>query len=845
VRLVRPASDRPRSGEAAVSVRAVHGDRLLDRQVLIAYEELLEEGATGTTVLLIHGSPGSREDFISVAQLLARRHRVIVPDLPGFGRSTHSLPDYSVRAHARYLSEMMGGLAVDRAHVVGFSMGGGVALELYELAPERVRSLTLLSAIGVQELELFGSYQLNHLVHTAQLGAIWLAREALPHMGLLDGALLGVPYARNFYDTDQRPLRGILARFQPPMLILHGERDFLVPPEAAIEHHRIVPHSELQMLPASHFMLFQDGPAIALRLGEFLARVDRGEAPRRKDSAPERLELAARPFAHAAVPPFTGFALILVLALIALATLASEDLTCIGVGLLVAQGRLEFLPGVLACFVGIYFGDLLLYLAGRWLGRPALDRAPLRWLTRPEQVESASAWFERRGAVVIGLSRFIPGTRFPTYFAAGMLRTGFWAFCLYFLVAVALWTPLLVGLVALVGERAVGYFVVFQRHALPALILLGLGILIFVHLLLPLFSFRGRQRLVGRWRRLVQWEFWPPWLFYPPVVGYVLWLGLRHRSPMLFTAANPAIDAGGFISESKHEILHGLTGSAEFVAESFFVPLERDDPDPARRVERVERIMRDGGIDFPVVVKPDSGQRGSGVAIARTREQLSAYLERSRFDLLVQEYVPGKEFGIFYYRYPDRERGSIFSITEKRLPVLTGNGEQTVEELILGDRRAVCLADHYCHVQANQLGRVPAPGERVQLVELGTHCRGAIFLDGSWLLTEPLERVVDEISRAFPGFFFGRYDLRAPDVDELQQGRGFKILELNGVTSEATHIYDPGIPLWDAYRTLFAQWHAAFEIGRINRERGVRPAGLSRLWTLVREYRISSRTHPC
>jgi membrane protein DedA with SNARE-associated domain len=576
-------------------------------------------------------------------------------------------------------------------------------------------------------------------------------------------------------------------------------------------------------------------------IGGFIDRVESGEALWREQSPAERLALARQSFDPTSLPPFTGVALILVCAGIAAATLVSEDLTCIGVGLLVAQGRIDFLSGVIACFVGIYVGDLALYVAGRYLGRPALARAPLKWLIRPEHVEISSIWFNRRGPVVIVLSRFVPGTRLPTYFAAGMLHTGFWSFCFYFFIAVAVWTPLLVGLAALLGERALGYFELFQRHALTALILLGLWILIVVRFVLPLFSFRGRRLLVGRWRRLVEWEFWPPWLFYPPVLAYVSWLGLKHRSPLLFTAANPAIVAGGFIAESKYEILTGLSASAEYVAATCLL---RDDPDAARRLERALRFVEEQGLDFPVVLKPDAGQRGSGVAIVRNREQLEAYLEQSRFDLLVQQYVPGDEFGIFYYRYPDRERGTVYSITEKRLPVLNGDGVHSVQQMILRDRRAVCMAAHYCHVQAHQLDRIPAPGEAVQLVELGTHCRGAIFLDGSWLRSEPLEQVIDEISRSYRGFFFGRYDLRAADVNKLKQGRGFKIVELNGVTSEATHIYDPAIRLIPAYRELFTQWRIAFEIGRINCSRGTRPAGLAELWGLLRDYRQLSRVHP-
>ena len=160
------------------------------------------------------------------------------------------------------------------------------------------------------------------------------------------------------------------------------------------------------------------------------------------------------------------------------------------------------------------------------------------------------------------------------------------------------------------------------------------------------------------------------------------------------------------------------------------------------------------------------------------------------------------------------------------------------------DRRAVALADLYLAAQADQLGRVPDPGEEIRLVELGTHCRGAIFLDGSGVVTEELTRAIDEDSRGYDGFFFGRYDLRTPDLEALRRGERFKIIELNGVTSEATHIYDPALGLFEAYRTLCEQWRIAFEIGRQNRELGHPVATLRELIGLIGSYRRDSRTHP-
>ncbi len=260
-------------GVSAVTVAAVDGEERTADRVRIAWrewrpEEETEDDRRRPAILLLHGSPGDGANFRRLGPLLAAPrhgagHRVIAPDLPGFGLSTRDVPDYSIRAHAHYVRDLLERLEVAEVHAVGFSMGGGVGLHLQELAPERVRSLTLLSAIGVQELELLGQYHLNHAIHGFQLGGIWLAHRAIPHFGLLDGFVFDLPYARNFYDTDQRPLRPMLERFAPPMLIVHGRHDVLVPFAAAREHHRLVPQSELVVMDANHFMVFRSPQTLA------------------------------------------------------------------------------------------------------------------------------------------------------------------------------------------------------------------------------------------------------------------------------------------------------------------------------------------------------------------------------------------------------------------------------------------------------------------------------------------------------------------------------------------------------------------------------------------------------
>lgn len=857
VRFRQPKPNLAKNREL-ISVPAIAGDRVLTQSVTLAYQTYQSTNDHARPVLvLLHGSPGSGDDFARLAPALAAQYRLLVPDLPGFGGSTHDIPDYSFRAHARYVLELLDQLHIQRAHFVGFSMGGGVVLSLADIAPERVASITMLSAIGVQEMELLGDYHLNHAIHGAQLVGLWGLYELTPHFGYFDHSMLSLAYARNFYDSDQRPLRGSLLRYQGPMHIIQGREDFLVPAEAAREHYRLVPQSELQMLDNDHFMVFAKGAPLAPYLSNFVERVERGEAKTRANADAARIAQAALPFDPANLPKVIGVAALVLLLLIVLATFITEDLTTISVGVMVAQGRIGFLFGTIACFLGIFVGDILLYLVGRYLGRPAVARAPLKWFLSQAAVEKSSAWFVRQGAKVIFISRFVPGARLPTYFAAGLLHTRFWWFTFYFFVACAIWTPLLMGLSAWLGKEFLQRLYFGQAHFLLIALLVGLVLSLLIKLALRLSTWRGRRLLLGQWRRLRHWEFWPMYAFYPPIVCYILYLSLKHRSLTLFTACNPAIPASGFVGESKAQILELISGNSTAsgskqvcvgstlatargtVPCTSFIPryqLIPASPKLDERIMQARRFMAEQQLCYPIVLKPDAGERGNNVRVIRSDSELTQYFQAFAHDTLMQEYAAGEEFGVFYYRYPNEAQGHIFAITEKKFPVVTGDGHSTLEQLILHDERAVCLAQLYCEKQGERLWDVPKAGEKIQLVEIGAHSKGTIFLDGTRYKTAALETAIDRLVQSFDGFYFGRFDLRVPSLAALQQGRDFKIIELNGVTSEATSIYDPKNSVFDAYRVLCEQWRIAFEIGTENRARGIRPTPLREMLTLIRRH---------
>ena len=344
----------------------------------------------------------------------------------------------------------------------------------------------------------------------------------------------------------------------------------------------------------------------------------------------------------------------------------------------------------------------------------------------------------------------------------------------------------------------------------------------------------------GRGARAVSWfEFWPGWLFYLPVVAHWIALGVRHGGFSLPTAANPHVATGGLCGESKTSILDQSEGEARALIAPY-VTLVTGEADTAR----AGAAMRAASLALPVVVKPDIGCNGAGVRLAGDEAALSRALAAfpRGVALVLQELVAWEgEAGVFYVRRPHEAHGRLTSITLKYAPSVRGDGVATLRALILAHPRHGTVPGIYLPRLRARLDDVPAAGEIVRLVFAGNHCKGSEFRDGSVHATPALAERVDAMMRSMPDFHFGRVDLRFASLDALRRGE-VRVIEINGVGSEATHIWDPRTRLRDAYATQFAHYRAAFEIGRDMRRRGARPSGVTgmlRLWRLQRRLMAS------
>lgn len=237
--------------------------------------------------------------------------------------------------------------------------------------------------------------------------------------------------------------------------------------------------------------------------------------------------------------------------------------------------------------------------------------------------------------------------------------------------------------------------------------------------------------------------------------------------------------------------------------------------------EEVENILDNSKIEFPFIAKPDIGLRGSAVKKIESIEELKSYHDKANFDYLVQDLIPfPKEVGIFYVRYPNEKNGRITGIVAKEFLIVEGDGCSTIEELVKANPRYELQLKALQKEYGNQLKDILPKGERLNLVPYGNHARGAKFLDYSHLISPELTKVIDDMCLQIDEFYFGRMDLMYNTWEELEQGKNFSIVELNGAASEPTHIYDPKHSLFFAWKELARHITYMFEISVANNKRG-------------------------
>jgi len=336
-------------------------------------------------------------------------------------------------------------------------------------------------------------------------------------------------------------------------------------------------------------------------------------------------------------------------------------------------------------------------------------------------------------------------------------------------------------------------------------------------------------------------EFWPGWLFYAPVVAFWILNAIKYRSVTLPALANPRIDAGGICGESKNDILR-LAGPIARPWIADFVGMTTSGHNDGNDLALAEAAMARAGLAYPIVAKPDMSCNGVGVRVVHNPAELAKYLAEfpRATRLQLQELVTYEgEAGIFYIRHPDQKTGRITSVTLKYPPTIIGDGTRTIRALIAADQRLNAVARLLLPKLKDKAERIPEAGEAVRLVFVGNHCRGSTFKDGIDIVSPALTARIDEIARDVKDLFFSRIDLRYESLEALRAGENFKIIEINGSGSEATHIWDPAMTIRAAYKTQFFHYGESFKIGAAIRNLGEKPTSLWRLlWIWQHQKRL-------
>jgi len=321
---------------------------------------------------------------------------------------------------------------------------------------------------------------------------------------------------------------------------------------------------------------------------------------------------------------------------------------------------------------------------------------------------------------------------------------------------------------------------------------------------------------------------------YLPIIYLFFRQIFRLLSPVAILSANPKIYLSAVLQTRKSDILDPLLEEVgELIAT--YVPLESG----SSWHKVLEAHAKLGG-NWPVVVKPEVGERGLGVFIARDEGDLRDGAARQVGDFLLQDYVRGGEFGIFYIRHP--ATGVVeLTVAHKLAPQIMGDGERTLGKLISASYPGT---SRYLHRKySHHLDSVPEQNEVIELEEILHGFRGmqSVVVEHD-ISDTPIAAGLDKISGKLD-FYYGRLDFKADDLDALLAGRG-KILEINGVASLPPEIAVRGATMREQWRTIYHYFGKAYEIGNYNRAHGApRYTLIEARWATAKHFTYKARFH--
>ncbi len=291
--------------------------------------------------------------------------------------------------------------------------------------------------------------------------------------------------------------------------------------------------------------------------------------------------------------------------------------------------------------------------------------------------------------------------------------------------------------------------------------------------------------------KLFNWEFWPASIIYLPLVPLYLYHCFLNKSLFYFYLVNPALSKNNIIDASKIEMYNCLPDNT--YGKTFLI----------NNKESIERQLHNNGLSFPFFIKPNKAVKGKGAKLILNKEAFNTHSNQYKVDLIAQEPLAQKnEIGIFYKRLPNDMKGTITGLVAKEKLNVVGDGLHTIKDLIKKHNRAFLYKKEIALSFSGDINYVPKKNETIVLSNIGNHARGCLFTDVSHLINENLVNTIDSLSQQIQGFYYGRFDIMYDNFEELCIGKNFKIVELNGVESEPTHIYDPNKKYFEALKII-------------------------------------------
>jgi len=335
-----------------------------------------------------------------------------------------------------------------------------------------------------------------------------------------------------------------------------------------------------------------------------------------------------------------------------------------------------------------------------------------------------------------------------------------------------------------------------------------------------------RERRVKRYilavKKIIHEKYGDCWEKAPWVVQFLPLIVKHFWHLHLLNAVNPGMDGfSGLTGDSKKSINDRLNET--FRPDNLFF---KKVPTTAQVFQAFKEKYKEE-LSYPIICKPDIGERATGVTFIYCDKQLQTYLKTARPNFILESFCDTKrEFGLSWIQDPESEEYTIVSLVEKQIPFVVGNGKQTLLALIEKQYASMNVAPEkrkkiLSGFSNQEKKSIPNKGEEITIVRTASISYGTKFkkINIPKASRKKLSDLIGKMITEKNGVFVGRFDLRADSVADLLQGK-VKIIELNGIGGMPLEIYEPHILIDKKYEILFSYFEDVLAFAKKNIEYG-------------------------